>query len=269
MGRPVPFTHYPICMKQNLLTSPFRISDLRQRLWLMVSGLLRRKNSAVKWHVHDVRSSHRRAIARIIAPVHFDPRPEIGSIDKMPLERFYTEAICLDLSCIPPGHSATVAEMERAIAQSGQEIGRSDTVLIHRDQRILCPTNRSSRYHGWPRYTRDVAFTGALRGGQAIGDPRANAIRRSLECRNVRRHLRSTKTSGRTRPQQHSPRLYWHSLKIHRAPRFERAVCSKSSKVRYGHEAVGIAGATCGLGSGADSEAVGTRANVANRGKAR
>jgi DDE domain len=51
----------------------FRISDLRQRLWLMVSGLLRRKNSAVKWHVHDVRSSHLRGIARIRRGCGFPP----------------------------------------------------------------------------------------------------------------------------------------------------------------------------------------------------
>lgn len=65
------------------------------------------------------------------APVHFDPRPEAASIDEMPLERFYTEAICLDLSIIPLRHSATVAEMEYALVQSGQEIRRGDTVLIH------------------------------------------------------------------------------------------------------------------------------------------
>ena len=31
------------------------------------------------------------------APVHFDPRPGAASIDEMPLEKFYTPAICLDL----------------------------------------------------------------------------------------------------------------------------------------------------------------------------
>ncbi len=28
------------------------------------------------------------------APVHFDPRPDAPSIDEVPLENFYTEAIC-------------------------------------------------------------------------------------------------------------------------------------------------------------------------------
>ena len=64
------------------------------------------------------------------APVHFDPRPEAQSIDQMPLERFYTEAICLDLSQVPLKHAVTVPEMEAALAASGQEIRPGDTVLL-------------------------------------------------------------------------------------------------------------------------------------------
>ena len=64
------------------------------------------------------------------APVHFDPRPGAASIDEMPLEKFYTSAICLDLSLVPLKHAATVPEMEAALAASGQEIRPDDTVLI-------------------------------------------------------------------------------------------------------------------------------------------
>lgn len=42
------------------------------------------------------------------APVHFDPRPGAPSIDEVPLENFYTEAICLDLSHVPLKHAITV-----------------------------------------------------------------------------------------------------------------------------------------------------------------
>ncbi len=62
---------------------------------------------------------------------HFDPSPEAASIDQMPLEDFYTEAICLDLSHVPLKHSITVEEMEAALAASGEEIKRGDTVLIY------------------------------------------------------------------------------------------------------------------------------------------
>lgn len=64
------------------------------------------------------------------APVHFDPRPGARSIDQVPLESFYTEAICLDLSHVPLRHAITVAEMEAALAASGQHIKPRDTVLI-------------------------------------------------------------------------------------------------------------------------------------------
>ena len=35
------------------------------------------------------------------APVHFDGSPDAKSIDQMPLENFFTEAVCLDLSHKP------------------------------------------------------------------------------------------------------------------------------------------------------------------------
>jgi kynurenine formamidase len=64
------------------------------------------------------------------APVHFDPRPGAASIDEVPLEDFYTPAICLDLSHVPLKHSVGVAEMQAALAKSGQEIRPGDTVLL-------------------------------------------------------------------------------------------------------------------------------------------
>lgn len=62
---------------------------------------------------------------------HFNPDPSAPSIDEMPLEMFYTEAICLDLSHVPLKHEISVSEMEAALAISGQEIRPRDTVLIN------------------------------------------------------------------------------------------------------------------------------------------
>ncbi len=81
------------------------------------------------------------------APVHFDARPGALSIDEMPLERFYTSGICLDLAHVPLKHAAGVAEMEAALAASGEEIRPGDTVLIHMD------TN--ARLLGTPGYLTD------------------------------------------------------------------------------------------------------------------
>ena len=54
------------------------------------------------------------------APCHFNPDPDAASIDEMPLEDFYTSAICLDLCHVPLKHEITVAEMEAALAASGE-----------------------------------------------------------------------------------------------------------------------------------------------------
>ena len=54
------------------------------------------------------------------APCHFNPDPKAPSIDQVPLEDFFTEAICLDLSHVPLKHEITVAEMEEALTKSGQ-----------------------------------------------------------------------------------------------------------------------------------------------------
>ena len=53
------------------------------------------------------------------APCHFNSDPNAPGIDQVPLENFYTEAICLDLSHVPLKHQITVAEMETALAVSG------------------------------------------------------------------------------------------------------------------------------------------------------
>ena len=81
------------------------------------------------------------------APVHFDSRPGAASIDQVPLERFYTSAICLDLSHAPLKHAITVPEMQAALDASGQEIRPGDTVLLH------MATN--DRLLGTPRYAHD------------------------------------------------------------------------------------------------------------------
>jgi len=65
------------------------------------------------------------------APVHFDPRPDALSIDEVPLEKFYTSAICLDLSHVKLKHAITVPEMQAALEASGQEIQAGDTVLLY------------------------------------------------------------------------------------------------------------------------------------------
>jgi kynurenine formamidase len=81
------------------------------------------------------------------APCHFNPAPDALSIDQVPLENFYTEALCLDLSHVPLLHQITPTEMEAALAASGQAILPGDTVLIH--------MGVNARLFGTPGYLHD------------------------------------------------------------------------------------------------------------------
>lgn len=62
---------------------------------------------------------------------HIDPRPEAPSIEQIPLAWFYTEAICLDLSHLPPRTLYTVEHITQALDRHRLTIKSGDTVLIH------------------------------------------------------------------------------------------------------------------------------------------
>lgn len=63
--------------------------------------------------------------------MHIDPKPGAPSIDEIPLDWFYTEGICIDLSHIPPRTEYTVEDIKQALAKYGLEIKKGDTVLLY------------------------------------------------------------------------------------------------------------------------------------------
>lgn len=65
------------------------------------------------------------------APSHFNPDPEAQSIDEMPLDSFFTEAVCLDLSHKPFKSDITIEDLEQAESAAQVEIRRGDTVLLY------------------------------------------------------------------------------------------------------------------------------------------
>lgn len=67
------------------------------------------------------------------APVHFDSSPDALSVDRMPLENFFTEAVCLDLSHKELKSDISVADLEEAERAAGVDIRPKDTVLLHMD----------------------------------------------------------------------------------------------------------------------------------------
>jgi len=67
------------------------------------------------------------------APVHFDDRPGATTIDEVPLENFFTDAVCLDLSNNPLCSDITIANLEAAERAAGITIRPRDTVLLYTD----------------------------------------------------------------------------------------------------------------------------------------
>jgi kynurenine formamidase len=67
------------------------------------------------------------------APRHFDAKPGAPGIDEMPLENFFTEAVCLDLSHKPLKSDISIADLQAAEKAAGVEIKPKDMVLLHMD----------------------------------------------------------------------------------------------------------------------------------------
>ena len=67
------------------------------------------------------------------APCHFDSRAGAKSIDAMPLETFFTEAICLDLSHKQLKSDISIGDLEEALSAAKVAIKPKDTVLLHMD----------------------------------------------------------------------------------------------------------------------------------------
>ena len=61
---------------------------------------------------------------------HIDPRPGAPTIDRIPLEWFYTPAICLDLSDVPPRSSIPKERVVGELRRTGLQIPRGGTVLF-------------------------------------------------------------------------------------------------------------------------------------------
>jgi kynurenine formamidase len=83
------------------------------------------------------------------APRHFNSDPAALSVDEMPLENFYTEAVCLDLSHIPLKGNIEIEDLEAAEKKAGIEIKPRDTVLLY--------TAHNERTWGTPEYLTDFS----------------------------------------------------------------------------------------------------------------
>lgn len=78
---------------------------------------------AHNWLISEHTGTHTDAI------IEYDPAGP--TIDRTPLEYFYGEAICLDVSHVHHPDWITAPVLEQALAASGQEIRRGDIVLLY------------------------------------------------------------------------------------------------------------------------------------------
>ncbi|HBY97150.1 MAG TPA: cyclase [Chloroflexi bacterium] len=76
---------------------------------------------------------------------HLDPRPGAPSIEKMPLNTFYGEATCLDVSHKEPRTYISSNDLDTAVAKENVEIRPGDIVLLY--------TGTYNRLHGTKEYT--------------------------------------------------------------------------------------------------------------------
>ncbi len=71
------------------------------------------------------------ASTHVDAYTHFDPDPGAATIDQMPLDLFCGEAVCVDLSQLPPRAGITVSDLERALEKDGLDLRDGDIVLLY------------------------------------------------------------------------------------------------------------------------------------------
>jgi kynurenine formamidase len=125
------------------------------------------------------------------APSHFDARSGALTIDQVPLENFYTEAVGLDLSHIPLKSDVLVEDLEQAEQRARVTIKPRDTVFLYMAVH--------ERLFGTPGYVTD--FPGLTKesaewlGGKGIvsfgveavspGRPGRNNFLVHLVCRNM------------------------------------------------------------------------------------
>jgi kynurenine formamidase len=67
------------------------------------------------------------------APYHFDARPGAKTIDEVPLENFFLDAVCLDLSHKPLKSDISIDDLQKAEAAADVTIRAKDMVLLHMD----------------------------------------------------------------------------------------------------------------------------------------
>ena len=87
------------------------------------------------------------AATHVDAPRHADPKPNAITIDKVPLDWLYGDAICIDVSHFGPKAWINAKDLEAAVKKGGLELRKGDIVLLY--------TGHWNKTHGTPAYATD------------------------------------------------------------------------------------------------------------------
>ncbi|MBV9194800.1 MAG: cyclase family protein, partial [Solirubrobacterales bacterium] len=78
---------------------------------------------------------------------HLDPDEDAPTIDQMPLETFFGEGICLNISDLAPRQYCDAARLDRALNESPVKLRPGDVLLLR--------TGSAERYGGTREYTTE------------------------------------------------------------------------------------------------------------------
>ena len=132
------------------------------------------------------------------APYHFDARPGALTIDQVPLENYFLDAVCLDLSHKPLKSDISIEDLEQAEAAAGITIQPKDMVLLHMDFFRRC-YGADGYLTDFPGLTKDSAtWLGhkaiAMFGVEAVSPGRPG--RNNFEVHHVCRDMGFTHVEG-------------------------------------------------------------------------
>jgi kynurenine formamidase len=84
---------------------------------------------------------------------HLDPDPSAETIDRMALELFFGDAVCVDVTGADPRSDIPVERVERGLADAGLDVRPNDIVLFH--------TGTWDAYGGTKQYLSEFPGLGA------------------------------------------------------------------------------------------------------------
>jgi kynurenine formamidase len=132
------------------------------------------------------------------APAHFDADPSAKTIDQIPLENYFLDAVCLDLSAKPLKSDISIDDLKRARDADGVDIRPKDMVLLEMNFARRCGGTEAF-LTDFPGLTKDSAtWLGrqgiAMFGVEAVSPGRPG--RNNFEVHHVCRDLGFTHVEG-------------------------------------------------------------------------